>query len=92
MPLFGHQGVGIALLSYDGKLCWGFSADRDVVPDLHDLVECLQREFDQLCTLAGLPVAKSTRLRSVSSEDATETVWTATAEGFAADAAAAAGS
>ena len=43
VPLFGHQGVGIALLSYAGKLCWGFSADRDIVPDLHDLVEDVDR-------------------------------------------------
>ncbi|HXC53506.1 MAG TPA: wax ester/triacylglycerol synthase family O-acyltransferase [Candidatus Limnocylindrales bacterium] len=92
VPLFGHQGVGIALLSYDGKLCWGFSADRDVVPDLHDLVECLQREFDQLCTLAGLPVARSARLRSVSSDEAVETAWPATAGEFAGEQAAAVGS
>jgi len=54
VPLFGHQGVGIALLSYRGHLCWGFSADRDIVPDLHDLVEGVRRSFEELCGLAGL--------------------------------------
>jgi diacylglycerol O-acyltransferase len=54
VPLFGHQGVGIALLSYSGKLCWGFSADRDVVPDLHDLVLAVRASFDELCGRAGL--------------------------------------
>jgi WS/DGAT/MGAT family acyltransferase len=54
VPLFGHQGVGIALLSYAGKLCWGFSADRDIVPDLHDLVEAMRRSFDELCEIAGV--------------------------------------
>jgi len=54
VPLFGHQGVGIALLSYDGHLCWGFSADRDIVPDLHDLVESVREAFAELCLRAGL--------------------------------------
>ena len=55
VPLFGHQGVGIALLSYSGQLCWGFSADRDIVPDLHDLVEAVKDAFDEMGRLAGLP-------------------------------------
>jgi diacylglycerol O-acyltransferase len=55
VPLFRHQGVGIALLSYDGQLCWGFSADRDIVPDLHDLVESVHHSFEELGRLAGLP-------------------------------------
>ncbi len=54
VPLFGHQGVGIALLSYAGKLCWGFSADRDIVPDLHDFVEDVRAGFGELETAAGL--------------------------------------
>ena len=64
VPLFGHQGVGIALLSYAGKLCWGFSADRDVVPDLHDLVEAVRTAFDELCEQAALPAAPIRRRRS----------------------------
>lgn len=57
VPLFGHQGVGIALLSYDGRLNWGFSADRDVVPDLHDLVESVREAFAELGRVAGLAPA-----------------------------------
>ncbi|MFN2426981.1 MAG: wax ester/triacylglycerol synthase family O-acyltransferase [Candidatus Binatia bacterium] len=60
VPLFGHQGVGIALLSYDGHLCWGFSADRDIVPDLHDLVESVRFAFLDLCRTAGLPTVVAT--------------------------------
>ncbi|HEY2774213.1 MAG TPA: wax ester/triacylglycerol synthase family O-acyltransferase [Candidatus Binatia bacterium] len=59
VPLFGHQGVGIALLSYDGKLCWGFSADRDVVPDIHDLVEGIRHAFHELCAAAEVRVSKA---------------------------------
>ena len=34
VPLTDGLGLNIGLLSYDGKLCWGFSADYDIVPDL----------------------------------------------------------
>ena len=32
----------------DGTLFWGFNSDWDAVPDLHDLVEMVQREFEIL--------------------------------------------
>jgi WS/DGAT/MGAT family acyltransferase len=48
VPLFTGQGAGIALFSYDGHLCWGFNADWDAFPDLHDLVEDVEREFAKL--------------------------------------------
>ena len=34
VPLADRLGLGIALLSYDGHIGWGFNADYDVVPDL----------------------------------------------------------
>lgn len=52
VPLFSHQAVGIALFSYDGRLFWGFSADWDAVPDLHDLVLAVEAEFEALRALA----------------------------------------
>jgi diacylglycerol O-acyltransferase / wax synthase len=48
VPLFSHQGVGIALFSYHGRLFWGFNACWDAVPDLHDLVLAVQLEFETL--------------------------------------------
>ena len=51
VPLFARQGAGIALFSYDGALSWGFNADWDAVPDLHDLVRAVEEEFR---TLGGL--------------------------------------
>jgi WS/DGAT/MGAT family acyltransferase len=48
VPLFSSQGVGIALFSYDGGLYWGFHADWDALPDLHDLVLAVQTEFEVL--------------------------------------------
>jgi WS/DGAT/MGAT family acyltransferase len=48
VPLAGNQALGLALFSYDGKLLWGFNADWDSLPDLHDLVLALQEEFEVL--------------------------------------------
>jgi WS/DGAT/MGAT family acyltransferase len=44
VPLFRNQGLGVALFSYDGRLYWGFNADWDVLPDLHDLVTAVEAE------------------------------------------------
>lgn len=48
VPLFSNQGLGIALFSYDGRLCWGFNADWDALPDLHDFVEDVGAELEKL--------------------------------------------
>ena len=54
VPLFENQGLGIALFSYDGGLYWGFNADWDAVPDLHDVVGDVEREFKLLADAAGV--------------------------------------
>jgi len=48
VPLFTNQALGIALLSYDGGLYWGFNADWDAVPRLHEFKAAIEREFEQL--------------------------------------------
>jgi WS/DGAT/MGAT family acyltransferase len=53
VPLFSNQGLGIALFSYDGGLHWGFNADWDAVPDLHDVVGDVELEFRRLADGAG---------------------------------------
>ena len=51
VPLFRNQALGIALFSYDGRLYWGFNADWDALPDLHDVVAGLEQEFALLRAL-----------------------------------------
>ena len=48
VPLNQNQALGVALFSYNGGLFWGFNADWDVVPDLHDLVCAVERELSDL--------------------------------------------
>ncbi len=52
VPLSVNQGLGSALLSYAGKLHWGFNADWDLVPDLHDFVADVEAAFAGLSEAA----------------------------------------
>jgi diacylglycerol O-acyltransferase / wax synthase len=53
VPLFESQGLGIALLSYDCRLHWGFLADPSVVPDLEELVYVIAVSFCELLERAS---------------------------------------
>ncbi|MBK8692297.1 MAG: DUF1298 domain-containing protein [Deltaproteobacteria bacterium] len=53
VPLFTHQGVGVALVSYDGGMYVGLYADPDAVPDVEALAADVQAAFDELCAAAG---------------------------------------
>jgi diacylglycerol O-acyltransferase / wax synthase len=55
VPLYQNQALGIALFSYAGRLHWGFNADWDALPDLHDVVEAVTLEWAALCRVAGVP-------------------------------------
>jgi diacylglycerol O-acyltransferase len=53
VPLLGTLATGIALFSYRDVLSWGFTADWDLVPDLHDFVRAIDRSFLRLREQAG---------------------------------------
>ena len=48
VPLLENMGLGIALLSYDGKVCWGYNSDYELVPDLPAVVEHVEQSFAEL--------------------------------------------
>jgi WS/DGAT/MGAT family acyltransferase len=48
VPLAGDLGLGIALLSYNGRIFWGFNADWEAIPDLHDFVNAIEESFEEL--------------------------------------------
>ena len=52
--LLVNQGLGVALFSYAGRLCWGCIVDWDLVPDLHDLIGDLEASFAELEDVAAL--------------------------------------
>ena len=57
VPLFPSQGLAIAVFSYAGKLFWGFNADRDVVPALHEIVSAVEEAFAELAAAAGVDLS-----------------------------------
>jgi WS/DGAT/MGAT family acyltransferase len=48
VPLLPGTGLGVALFSYEGRLCWGFQADPACVPDLDAFVEDVGGAFEEL--------------------------------------------
>jgi hypothetical protein len=61
VPLVDNLGLGVALMSYNGKLCWGFNADWDLIPDLHEIVEDVSASFAELCALADAESSRSSK-------------------------------
>jgi diacylglycerol O-acyltransferase / wax synthase len=64
VPLFENQGLGIALFSYDGQLCWGLNADRDLVSDLPALADDIAESFAELQASAGGSQSRSRTSRA----------------------------
>ena len=48
VPLADYLCLGVVLFSYAGKLCWGFTAEWDLLPDLHDFVADIEESFREL--------------------------------------------
>jgi WS/DGAT/MGAT family acyltransferase len=53
VPIPPTQNLGIALFSYNGGLHWGFNADWEGFPDVHEFVEDLEASFEEYKQLAA---------------------------------------
>jgi WS/DGAT/MGAT family acyltransferase len=58
VPLMRNQNLGIALFSYNGGLHWGFNADWESFPDVHEFVEDLESSFAEYKQLANARAAE----------------------------------
>jgi WS/DGAT/MGAT family acyltransferase len=56
-PLLQNQGLAVGALSYDGRVCWGFTADEDRLPDLDVFTAAVGRSFERLAQAAGVRLA-----------------------------------
>jgi diacylglycerol O-acyltransferase / wax synthase len=56
VPLVLNTALGIAIVSYDGKVFFGLLGDFDAMADLDDLAGDLQSAIAELSTAAGVPV------------------------------------
>jgi WS/DGAT/MGAT family acyltransferase len=53
VPLALKQALGIAIMSYDGRLGFGLLGDFDAMPDLEDIAMHLEGAIDDLAAAAG---------------------------------------
>ena len=58
VPTGYDLGVGCAVLSYDGNLFFGLTADAKAAPDVDRLRDFLSVSFDELCRAAGVKKAR----------------------------------
>jgi len=54
VPLARNQGLGVAIMSYDGKMNFGLVGDYDVMYDLDDLARDLYDSLSELADAAGV--------------------------------------
>jgi diacylglycerol O-acyltransferase / wax synthase len=57
VPLARNQGLGIAIMSYDGGMNFGLVGDYEALPDIDDLAEDLHAALAELGRAAGLSLS-----------------------------------
>ena len=65
VPLSEGQGLGIALYGYNHTLYWGLNADRQLVPDVQELVDLIDVEVEVLQRAFQPAAAIERKLRAV---------------------------
>ena len=58
VPLWESHGVGLAMFSYNGEVCWGFNADYDLLEDLPAFVAAMADAFTEMQKAAENPPAE----------------------------------
>jgi len=61
VPLAKNQGLGIAIMSYHGRMNFGLVGDYDVMYDLDDFAEDLRASLEELAEAAGRELALAAR-------------------------------
>ena len=82
VPTGYNLGIGCAVLSYDGKLFYGLTADTHAAPDARRLRDFILASFEELCRAAGIrkvarrtaaPKARKRRPRPFEAEESSPT-------------------
>jgi WS/DGAT/MGAT family acyltransferase len=64
VPIFAGHAVGVAVVSYDGKVAFGINADRVEVPDLDVLRDGIEETLGELRDLAAESADRGEHARS----------------------------
>jgi WS/DGAT/MGAT family acyltransferase len=59
VPLLEGLGLGIAIFSYDGQLCWGFNADYAQMPDLPVFPKLIDEAFRAFAAEVGVEIDRA---------------------------------
>jgi diacylglycerol O-acyltransferase len=65
VPLALNTALGIAIISYDGRLFFGLLGDYDAMPDLDDVAADLRAATAELSAAAGVPARRRRVRRTV---------------------------
>ena len=57
VPLAAGQGLGIAIMSYNGRINFGLLGDWDVLHDLDDLAKDMRGALAELAEVAGVDLS-----------------------------------
>jgi WS/DGAT/MGAT family acyltransferase len=64
VPLVENSALGIAIMSYDGRIDFGLLADYDALPDLDDIAAGLDASIAELAEIAGAEPSTRSRRRA----------------------------
>jgi diacylglycerol O-acyltransferase len=71
VPLARNQALGVAIMSYNGKMNFGLVGDYDAMHDLDDLADDFQASLAELADVAGVAVTSERAPRTKSRSGAT---------------------
>jgi membrane-bound lytic murein transglycosylase B len=60
VPLAGNQALGVAIMSYNGKINFGLAGDYDGMADLDDLADDFAESLAELAEAAGVKLSRDT--------------------------------
>ena len=55
VPMLEQMGLGIGVMSYNGRMFWGVTVDKDIVPDVGAFMNALAKAIDAVEKAAGSP-------------------------------------
>ena len=64
VPLLDRQALGVAILSYDGRINFGLVGDYDVMADLEQLSKDFRASLRELAEAAGVELTVSEEVRA----------------------------
>jgi diacylglycerol O-acyltransferase len=65
VPLAKGQALGVALLSYNGRINFGLTGDYDALPDLEEIADDLHASLSELAEAAGTTLTPPAPVRPV---------------------------